>query len=87
MKDIKQRRIEVAVAAYAYECMQHSFISDEDYDKLSRIVHEERLFSTDNDVLDKFFREHFSPDTGMWVRAHPEIVKLDRLCRYLLDNF
>ena len=26
---------------------------------------------TGNDMMDKFFKTHFQPDTGMWVRATP----------------
>ena len=30
-------------------------------------------------MMDKFFRTQFQPDTGMWIRTHPEIKKLEYL--------
>ena len=28
-------------------------------------------------MMDKFFRTQFQPDTGMWIRTHPEIKNLN----------
>lgn len=49
-------------------------MSDAEYDELSKQINPEQ--KTGNEKLDKFFREEFTPDTGMWIRKHPELDKL-----------
>lgn len=72
-------RIRLSVAAYAYEMMDTSIMSDAQFDKLCREV--DPMVSTGNRKLDAFFRKHFDPSTGVWVRKHPEQRKLERLVR------
>jgi len=63
-------RIRLAVAAYAYEYKNMSIMSDDEYDRLSYLVDTE--VKTNNRKLDNFFKKHFEPATGMWVRKHPD---------------
>jgi hypothetical protein len=73
----RRNRIRLSVFAYAYEFENDSLISDGDYDRLSYKIKPDR--STGNAKLDKFFRDNFQPDTGMWVRCHPDLNKLRAL--------
>lgn len=70
----RRRRIQVSVAAYAYEVLSESIMSDADFDKLCLEIQPQ--INTGNKVLDKFFREEFNPSTGQWVHIHPEKEKL-----------
>jgi len=72
----RRRRIRLAVAAYAYEIMDDPIMSDHDFDRLSEQV--ETHVSTGNRRLDKFFKDHFEPASGMWVRKHPDLTALHR---------
>ena len=74
-------RIKLSVAAYAYEFLNDSIMSDHDFDQLSLQINPQQ--ETGNKKMDDFFKKHFKPDTGMWIRAHPEIGKLN----YLYKNF
>ena len=64
-----RNRILVAVYAYAYELEEHSIVDDFTYDELSRKIKPE--VDTGNEVMDKFFRTKFMPDSGMWIRYYP----------------
>ena len=75
-KEIRNRIIQ-SVAAYAYEFKGDSIMSDHEFDELSLKINPEE--ETGNALMDKFFKNHFEPHTGMWIRAHPEINKLDYL--------
>ena len=75
----RRRRITVAHAAYAYECMDDPIMSDTRYDALAESI--DPRMSTGHAVLDTFFREEFTPMTGMWIRDHPEIEGIERLYR------
>ena len=72
-----RNRIKLSVAAYAYEFVGDSIMSDHEYDELSRKINPNE--ETGNDMMDKFFQTQFQPDTGMWVRLHPEVKKLEYL--------
>ena len=72
-----RNRIKLSVAAYAYEFKGDSIMTDHEYDELSRKINPSE--ETGNDMMDKFFKTQFQPDTGMWVRWHPEVNKLDYL--------
>ena len=83
-----RNRIKVSVAAYAYEYLDTSIISDSEYDALSQQIDIKK--KTGNEMLDNFFEKHFIADTGMWVHKHPEKEKLKNLyerfykCHYIL---
>ena len=71
----KRNRIRVSLFAYAYEIMNDSLISDSEFDALCLKINPS--IETDNPIMDRFFREDFSPHTGMWIYKHPE---LDSIC-------
>ena len=72
-----RNRIKLSVAAYAYEFLNDSIMSDHDFDQLSLQINPQE--ETGNKKMDDFFKKHFKPDTGMWIRVHPEIKKLEYL--------
>lgn len=65
------------MAAYAYELLNESIMTDAEYDKLSSQVDTSK--QTGNDLLDTFFVEHFTKDSGMWILKHPELDKVKML--------
>ena len=72
-----RNRIKLSVAAYAYEFLGDSIMSDHEYDQLSLQINPQE--ETGNNKMDEFFKKHFQPDTGMWIRIHPEVDKLNYL--------
>jgi len=70
-------RIRISLAAYAYEKKNYSFMNDAEFDALAKEVN--TSIKTGNSVMDKFFKEQFSPDTGMWINSHPELDKIKEL--------
>ena len=69
-----RNRIRLSVAAYSYEYEDDSIMSDGEFDELSKKINPAE--KTGNRKLDNFFKKHFEPDTGMWIRSHPERSKL-----------
>jgi hypothetical protein len=65
-----RNRIRLAVAAYAYEYEATSIMSDHEFDAMSREINTE--VDTGNAKLDNYFKKHFEPATGLWVRQHPD---------------
>lgn len=65
----RQRRICVAIWAYAYEYLSASIVSDAIFDKTCREV--DLKVSTGNKEMDAWFRKNFHPCTGSWVGSHP----------------
>jgi hypothetical protein len=45
-------------------------MSDHEFDAMSRRINPE--VDTGNTKLDNYFKKHFEPATGMWVRQHPD---------------
>jgi hypothetical protein len=45
-------------------------MSDAEFDEMSYLV--DTGIATGNRKLDNFFKKHFEPATGMWVRKHPD---------------
>lgn len=72
-----KRRVMVSLAAFAYEIRNEIIMSDSDFDKLCLQI--DPSVNTGHPVLDKFFREKFDPSTGMWIRDHPELNKVEML--------
>ena len=72
-----RNRIRLSVAAYAYEFLGDSIMSDHEYDQLSLQINPQE--ETGNSKMDEFFKKHFQPETGMWIRIHPEVDKLNYL--------
>lgn len=70
----RRRRIKLSVAAYAYEYMDDSIISDGEFDKLCLQVN--KNVDTGHKVCDNYFKQHFDPSTGQWIHKHPELDKI-----------
>lgn len=81
----RRNRILVAVYAYAYEICNESLISDYAFDALALAIRPE--MSTGHNQLDEFFRAEFSPETGVWVRKHPNLPGLRRIYRGIRYGF
>lgn len=79
-----RRRIRLTLAAYAYELEDNPIMSDEEYDALSKEI--DLSINTRRSDLDAFFRKHFDPSTGMWIRSHPELPRVKHLYKVLLWN-
>ena len=73
----RRRRIKLSVAAYAYEFHSDSIISDGEFDDLANKINVQ--ITTGNEIMDDFFREHFSSYTGQWIHTHPDLVNLERI--------
>lgn len=73
----RRNRIQVSVAAFAYELMGESIMTDDEFDALARSIRPEVMTGRFN--LDAFFLSRFSPDTGMWIHQHPELAKIEQL--------
>lgn len=65
-----RRRILVAAWAYAYEVDGVSLVDDATWDREASLI--DLSINTTRPDLDKWFRDHFDPSTGMWVRNHPD---------------
>lgn len=72
-----QRRIKLAVAAYAYEVMNISLMSDQEFDDECKLI--DLTKDTAYPIWDAWWRSNFSPHTGMWIHKHPNPEGLQRL--------
>lgn len=72
-----RRRIQVSVAAYAYEIANAPVMSDAAFDWLAERV--SKHMGTYHPLLDEFFITQFSPMTGMWIHNHPELEGIARI--------
>ena len=72
-----RNRIRLSVAAYAYEYKDDPVMSDDEFDSLAKSINPNE--KTGNRKLDNFFKKEFETDTGMWIRKHPEINKLEHI--------
>jgi hypothetical protein len=70
-------RIRLSLAAYAYEYENTSIMSDAEFDALALKV--DPNIDTGFWLMDEFFRKKFSPDTGMWIRDHPQLTTIRNL--------
>lgn len=78
-----RRRIQVSVAAYAYEFANNPVMSDAAFDWFA-----ERIcprMGTCHPLLDEFFVTHFTPMTGMWIHHHPDISGIQRIYEQCAD--
>jgi len=64
-------RINLSIAAYAYEIKGDSIIDDAKFDSLSLEV--DTSIETGNKKMDTFFKKEFDPSTGQWIHKHPEL--------------
>jgi hypothetical protein len=74
----RQRRINVAAWAYAYEIENDPIVTDAVYDEEAAKI--DPTVRTGNDALDEFFASEFEPYTDAWVHRHPGISELPRIC-------
>ena len=77
----RRRRIRLAVWAYAYEFENDSLVDDATFDAEALKV--DLAIDTGHRKLDAWFRKNFDPSTGMWIRRHPELHKVQALYRRL----
>lgn len=70
----KIARMHLTLWAYAYEIESSPMASDADYDELSKSINLDQ--ETDDSDLDDFFRDHFTPDSGMWIHKHPRLGRI-----------
>lgn len=73
----RRSRIRLSVWAYAYEYESDYLVPDSYFDGEAALI--DPQLPTGNAKLDKFFREHFSHSTGMWIRKHPELHRVKAL--------
>lgn len=72
-----RRRIQLSVAAYAYEFANNPVMGDDLFDWFAvRIC---KRMGTCHPLLDEFFATHFSPMTGMWIHHHPDLSGIRRV--------
>ena len=71
------RRIQVAVAAYAYEIADKPICSDMMFDWMAVKIRKD--MGTGHPLLDEFFATEFSPMTGMWIHQHPELAGIEQV--------
>lgn len=81
----KNNRIRLLLAAYSYEMLNHSIMSDGEYDELANSIDLKQ--GTGNRKLDKWFRENFQPHTAQWIYTYPELEKLIKLYNKLYLEF
>ena len=74
-----RNRIKVSLAAYAYEVLGESIMTDAEYDKLAKSIKLD--IDTRRPDLDKWFRRNYVPYTGSWIHGHPEKPRLHQLIR------
>ena len=79
----RRNRIFLCIAAYGYEYMCTSLVSDEAFDAAALAINPE--MDTGNPVMDRFFKEEFTPSTGMWIRKHPNLEGVDKRFRQIIN--
>lgn len=80
----RRNRIFISIYAYAYEFDNNSLIPDSEFDILSKQINSNAF--TFNKKLDKFFKNHFQPCTGMWIHKHPELEKIKNIYEKYFKN-
>lgn len=69
-----RNRIRLSIAAYAYEFMSESLMSDGEFDELAKKI--DLSIDTRRPDLDRWFRKNFKSYTGQWIHRHPEKDRL-----------
>ena len=77
----RRNRIQLSIAAYAYEFLDEPLVSDAVFDQAALQIRPE--MDTGNPVMDAFFRKEFSASTGMWIRKHPDLPGIAHIHRKL----
>lgn len=79
-----RQRIQIAVCAYAYEVESDPIIDDASFDAAALLI--DLSINTSRPDLDRWFRANFSPSTGQWIHAHPELPKIKQLYHRLRSS-
>lgn len=82
--DETRRRIRLTVAAFAYEILHRTIMSDSEFDELAKSI--DLSIDTRRPDLDKWFRENFDPFTGMWIHGHPERRRVEQLAWFVIEK-
>lgn len=78
LKEVEtRRRIRLALWAFAYEFENDPLVPDGTFDDECKKVNLQ--ITTDNAIMDKWWRENFNPSTGQWIRKHPELEKIRKI--------
>jgi hypothetical protein len=80
----RRNRIAVALWAHAYEVRHMSLVPDSVFDEWALRIRPD--IDTGRPELDAFFRQEFSPHTGMWVHRHPERHNLDAMFHRAMER-
>jgi hypothetical protein len=83
-----QRRMFLAVCAYAYEVRQPpiSLTDDHNFDAECKLV--DLAMDTGYPAWDAWWRTHFKPHTGQWIWKHPDHAGLARIVDcFLADDW
>lgn len=72
-----RNRIRLSVAAFAYEFEDSPIMSDAEFDRLARRIMP--FIATGSKVEDHFFSHEFTPDSGLWIRRHPNLDGIRRI--------
>lgn len=78
----RRLRLKVLAAAYAYEIMHESYMTDAEFDATCQRID----VSVDVDSHDQWWRDNFDPSTGIWVHRHPDQDGLRRLVQSVFNK-
>ena len=79
-----RKRIRVSVAAWAYEVLNSSIMTDAEFDALAESV--DLSIDTRRPDLDKWFRKNFKSYTGSWVHGHPDRERLNLIAEMIISK-
>lgn len=79
-----RKRIRVAVAAWAYEVLDVSIMTDAEFDELAKSI--DLSIDTRRPDLDKWYRKNFKSYTGSWVHGHPDRVRLNQIAEMVINK-
>lgn len=79
-----RKRIRVAVAAWAYEVLDVSIMTDAEFDELAKSI--DLSIDTRRPDLDKWYRKNFKSYTGSWVHGHPDRTRLNQIAEMVINK-
>lgn len=83
--DETRRRIRVSIAAYAYEILLESIMTDHEYDELAKSI--DLSIDTRRPDLDKWFRANYKDYTGSWIHNHPDRHRLNTITQNVVRAY
>lgn len=78
----RNRRIRLTLYAYAYEVHAAPLVSDAEFDALSQCSRPDIRTGR----FDDWWRREFQPQTGMWIRSHPDLQAVENYYRRALAS-